>query len=140
MKILSVDLGKKRTGLAVCDNAEILASPVCTVIETNFVKCCEKVAEKALELEVGEIVVGKPLNMDGTSGESAKRCEDFARLLEEKSGITVKLLDERRTTILANVYLNNTDTRGKKRKEIIDSVAAVIILEDYLKLRKNNLV
>jgi putative Holliday junction resolvase len=121
----------------VCDTGEILASPVGTVNESSFKKCCEKVAKKAGELEVGEIVVGLPVNMDGTKGESAKRCEDFARMLEKLSGIKVNLFDERKTTVLAHTYLNDTNTRGQKRKDIIDTVSAVILLEDYLKFKHN---
>jgi putative Holliday junction resolvase len=74
--------------------------------------------------------------MDGTRGESARRCEDFAKMLGEFSGLSVKLFDERQTTVLATTYLNTTDTCGQKRKDIIDAVSAVILLEDYLRFKK----
>ena len=133
MKIISVDLGAVRTGLAICDSGGILASPLGVIEEKNFKKLVQKVSEKAKENNAEKIVVGLPVNMDGTKGESAKKSEDFAEMLGKISGIETVLLDERRTTMLANTYLNMTDTTGKKRKNVIDAVSAVIILEDYLK-------
>lgn len=133
IKILSVDLGETRTGLAICDSNGVLASPLGVITEKGFKACANKVAAIAKENSAEEIVVGLPVNMDGTNGEKAERCEDFARLLEKITGIRVTLFDERQTTMLAHVYLNYTDTRGKKRKETVDEVAAVIILENYLR-------
>lgn len=137
MKILSVDLGKARTGLAVCDPGELLASPVGTVREYSREKVLEAVAKKASELEVEEIVVGLPRNMDGSEGESAAMARTFAETLRERTGIPVCLRDERLTTVSAHGFLNVTDTRGKKRKAVVDTVSAVLILEDYLRFRKN---
>lgn len=137
MKILSVDLGKARTGLAVCDPGELLASPVGTVREYSREKVLEAVAKKASELEVEEIVVGLPRNMDGSEGESAAMARTFAETLRERTGIPVCLRDERLTTVSAHSFLNVTDTRGKKRKAVVDTVSAVLILEDYLRFRKN---
>ena len=108
MRILAVDLGKARTGLAVCDEGELLASPVGVIQEYNRERLAAAVAAKAREYRVGEIVVGLPRTMD-----------------------------ERGTTITAHGYLNDTDTRGKKRKAVVDAVAATIILEDYLMYRRN---
>ncbi|GHU52780.1 hypothetical protein FACS1894132_03230 [Clostridia bacterium] len=128
----------KRTGIAICDSNEILASPVCVLFESSFKKCGSYVAQKAISLGAEMIIVGLPVNMDGSKGESAKRCEDFAKFLEEISFLPVKLFDERQTTMLAHTYLNNTNTRGQKRKDIVDAVSAVILLEDYLKYKANN--
>ena len=137
MKILAVDLGKARTGLAVCDEMELLASPVGTIAEYNRENLCRKVAEQARKLHVEEIVLGLPKNMDGSEGESAQNAREFAHMLEETSGIPVVLRDERLTTVSAHGYLNATDTRGKKRKAVVDTVSAVLILENYLAYRKN---
>lgn len=137
MRILAVDLGKARTGLAACDEMELLASPVGTLAEYNRDKLLLQVAEKARELKASEIVVGLPKNMDGTEGESAQSAREFARGLGEAAGLPVVLRDERLTTVSAHGYLNATDTRGKKRKAVVDTVSAVLILEDYLSFRKN---
>ena len=136
MKILAVDLGKARTGLAICDQGELLASPLEVVTEYNREKLARTVAEKAAAQGVGEIVVGLPRNMDGTEGESARSARAFAAALESLTGLPVALRDERLTTVTAHSYLNDTNTRGKKRKAVLDAVAAVIILEEYLAYRK----
>lgn len=136
MVIMSVDLGKARTGLAISDSGEFLASPVGTISEKSPAKLLEKVTTAILEKSPQLIVVGLPKNMDGTEGESAQNARSFATQLEQSTGIPVKMCDERGTTITAHSYLNNTNTRGKKRKAVVDSVAATIILEDYLNYRK----
>ncbi len=139
MKIMSVDFGDARTGLALCDKSEMLASPVCVIEERNFEKCIEKVCLKAKELGAEEIVVGYPKNMNGTIGERADKCELFSQKLSELVSVPVKLWDERNTTVSAHYYLNQTNTRGKKRKAVVDAVAATIILESYIEFRKNNM-
>ena len=138
MIIFSVDYGKARTGLAVCDKNEIIATPVGVITEYNMEKLSDKVADSAVEHHAELIVVGLPLNMNGSEGDSAENVRIFSEMLENKTGIEVKLWDERCTTVTAHKYLNMTDTRGKKRKAVVDSVAAVIILEDYLNFRRNN--
>lgn len=138
MKIMSVDFGDARTGLAVCDKNEMLASPVGVITEHDFQRCAEKVSAKALELKVGEVVVGYPKNMNGTIGERAEKCQRFAELVGTLSNIPVKLWDERSTTVTAHQYLNQTNTRGKKRKAVVDAVASTIILETYLEYRKHH--
>ena len=138
MKILAVDFGDARTGIAVCDKHEMLASPVCVVFERKADECAKKVAKIISEQKADEIIIGLPLNMDGTKGDRAKLCEDFSSTLSKLTDIPIKMWDERQTTVLAHNYLNQTNTRGKKRKEIVDAVAAVIILENYLEYRKNH--
>lgn len=137
MKILAVDLGKARTGLAVCDEGEILASPVAVVAEWNREKLLARVADEAKRLGAERIVVGLPRNMDGSEGESAQNARAFAANLRERSGVSVELQDERGTTITAHGFLNDTGTRGKKRKAVVDAVAATVILQDYLARRRN---
>ena len=137
MRIMSVDYGDSRTGIAVCDNGEILASPLTVITEYNFERCAEKVAELAKKEKAELIVVGYPKNMNGTTGERAEKCSGFADLVGELSGLPTELWDERRTTVTAHNYLNETNVRGKKRKAVVDAVAATIILESYLAYRKN---
>ncbi len=137
MIIMSVDLGKARTGLAVCDKTEFLASPFKVIFEKSPNKLPEKVVQAAMEAKAELIVVGLPKNMDGTEGESAQNARAFAEQLKELTGLPVDMQDERGTTITAHGYLNDTNTRGKKRKAVVDEVAATIILQDYLDKRKN---
>lgn len=139
MKILAVDFGDARTGLAMCDRTEFLASPLGVIHDRHFESVVQKVAAAVTEYEAGMVVIGHPLNMNGSEGERAKLCEKFADDLAALVAVPVKLWDERSTTVSAAHYLNQTDTRGKKRKEVIDAVAACILLESYMAYRKNHL-
>ena len=137
MIIMSVDLGKARTGVAVSDVNEEFAFPKTVITEYNTERLVDKLCDLAGQYNAELIVVGLPKNMDGSSGFRAKECEEIAKLISQKSGKSVEMWDERCTTVSAHNYLNITDTRGKKRKQIVDAVSAVIILEDFLKARKN---
>lgn len=134
---MAVDFGDSRTGIAVCDKSEMLASPLTVITEYNFERCAEKVAELAKKEQAELVVVGYPKNMNNTVGERAEKCQKFAELVSEFSGISTELWDERSTTVTAHNYLNETNVRGKKRKAVVDAVAATIILETYLAYRKN---
>lgn len=134
---MAVDLGKARTGIAICDKGEMLASPIGTITDRNLERVADKIAEYAVQRKAEKLVVGLPKNMDGTEGESAQNARAFAQLLSEKCGLPVDMQDERGTTITAHSFLNATDTRGKKRKQAVDTLSATIILEDYLNKRKN---
>lgn len=138
MIIMSVDFGKARTGVAVSDKDEGFAFPKGVITEYNRDKLIEKLADKAKELGAELIVAGLPRNMDGSEGFKAEECRENAALLEEKSGIKVELWDERCTTVIAHQALSQNNVRGKKRKETVDAVAATVILEDYLRFRKNS--
>lgn len=137
MIIMSVDLGKARTGIAVCDKTEFLASPYTVIFEKSPQKLIEKAAQCAKDIKAELIVVGLPKNMDGSEGESAQNARLFAEKLSENTGIETVLQDERGTTITAHNYLNTTNTRGAKRKNVVDEVAATIILQNYLDKRRN---
>ncbi len=137
MRIMAVDLGMVRTGLAISDEMEILASPIGTVTERDLSKLVETVIREAETHKAQQIIVGLPKNMDGSKGASAERAEGFAQLLREVSGLPVELWDERLTTVSAIGYLNETNVRGKKRKAVVDTVSATIILEDYLQSRRS---
>ncbi len=138
MIILSVDYGDTRTGIAVCDKTEFLASPVTVITEKESKTLIEKITEIAEEKKAELIVIGLPVNMDGTHGERAQRCVDFAAALTEFSGIETVMRDERLTTVSAHKALDVTNTRGKKRKAVVDAVSAVVILQDYLDYRRIN--
>lgn len=137
MIILSVDYGDARTGIAVCDKLEFLASPVCVIKESYMPKVILRIDEIAKEKGAELIVVGKPKNMDGSEGFRAEKCIQMAQELSSTVGIPVEMWDERLTTVSAHKALNVTNTRGKERKAVIDAVSAVMILEDFLKYRKN---
>lgn len=137
MVIMAIDLGDARTGVAVSDAGEGFAFPKCVINEYNKDKLLKKLTEKAKELKAEQLVVGFPKNMDGSVGFKAKECEQLGRRLAEMTGLPLVLWDERCTTVSAHTALNFTDTRGKKRKNVVDAVAATIILEDYLRSRKN---
>ena len=132
MIIMGVDLGHARTGIAVCDKREILASPVKVITAYTNEKVAAEVTALAKELRAEKIVVGLPKNMDGSEGESAQNARAFAAMLQESTGLPVVMQDERGTTVTAHGYLNETNVRGKKRKQTVDAVAAVIILQNYL--------
>ena len=137
MKIMSVDFGDARTGIAMCDKTEMLASPIEVIHEKDFETCICKVADVAIKHGAEEVVVGYPKNMNNTIGERAEKCQLFSEKLSLLIDVPVKLWDERSTTVSAHYYLNQTNTRGKKRKAVVDAVAATIILESYMDFRKN---
>lgn len=138
MKIMAVDYGDARTGLAACDRTELLASPIGVIHEHDFDRTVKQVACAAEKHQIQMVVVGHPVNMNGSEGERAQKCALFAQKLQKKVSVPVVLWDERSTTVTAHQYLNETNTRGKKRKEVVDEVAASIILESYLAWRKNH--
>lgn len=137
MVIMAVDYGDVRTGLAVCDKNEILASPVDVIKESDRDVLIQKIISAAKDRKAEAFVVGLPKNMDGSQGFRAEACKEFAQELQNKSGMSVELYDERLTTVSAHLALNMTDTRGKKRKAVVDAVSAVMILEDFMSYRKN---
>lgn len=135
MRILGVDLGDSRTGLAVSDETCFLAGGIGTFTVYTEEKKLALILEKIAEYKVAEVVVGNPINMNGTRGERSERAEAFAARLREAAGIPVHLFDERCTTMQAHQIMNFTDTRGKKRKNAVDTLSAQIILQNYLDAR-----
>jgi putative Holliday junction resolvase len=136
-RILAVDFGEVRTGLAICDASRFLASGIGNVKVGGIDKTAAEVARIAKEKGAVAAVVGLPRNMDGSEGARADRCRDFARRLAVAAEIPVAMTDERLTTVVASRYLNETDTRGGKRKNVIDSLSAEIILQNTLDRIKN---
>ena len=136
MIILSVDYGDKRTGIAVCDKLEMLASPVCVITEWNQNALAEKIVNIAIEKKAEKIVIGLPKNMDGSKGFRAYACEELGEVIKTLTEIPIVFWDERLTTVSAHKILNDNNIRGKKRKNVVDAVAADIILQDYIDSRK----
>ena len=136
MIIMSVDYGDARTGVAFCDAKEILASPYCVVNEKYKPKLVDKLAMIAADKKAEKIIIGLPVNMDGTNGYRCDECRELGDMLKQKTGLDVEYQDERLTTVIAHGYLNDNNVRGKKRKKTVDAVSAVIILQSYLDKNK----
>ena len=132
MKIMAVDYGDARTGLAVCDRTEFLASPIGIIEEKSLAKVAEKIVYASREYEVGMIVIGLPKNMDGTEGPRAEKSRAVAQRLTEATGLEVVLWDERRSSIEAHGILHANGRKEKKHRQTVDAVAASLILEGYL--------
>lgn len=135
---MGVDYGDARTGIAICDKFEMLASPICSIAKWNKDELIDEICSLANKYKVQQFVVGLPKNMDSSEGERAQKCKDFAFELSQKSGIEYVMRDERLTTVSAHNALNATNTKGKKRKAVVDQVAAVVILQDYIDYRRIN--
>lgn len=136
-RILGVDYGEARTGIAVSDPTGLMAGGVGTIRTRRMEVLVEKIAAYADAYEVSTIVIGNPINMNGTRGEKSEKAAYLASLVKEAAGREVVLFDERCTTMLAHQILNTTDTRGEKRKNVVDTLSAEIILQNYLDRRKN---
>lgn len=137
--ILGIDYGDSRTGFAISDAGNFLAR----TLETFPAKGMEKVKQRALllakENNAEKIVLGLPKNMDGSIGDRGKKSKKLASLLEAEVDIPVVLWDERLTTVSAHNLMNETNVRGKKRKDSVDKIAAAFILQSYLDSIKNKL-
>ena len=131
-RILGVDFGDVRTGLAVSDEGRFLAQGIGYLRVPGLAKAAAAVAEEAKSRGVGAIIVGLPINMNGTHGPRAEHAVEFAETLREVTGLPVATFDERMTTMAAARYLNDTNTRGKNRKAVIDTLSAQIILQNAL--------
>lgn len=135
MKILAVDYGDARTGIAISDLLCSIVGSTTVIHSRNRDKTLEEIVRLVKENGVGEIVVGLPKNMDGTEGARAELCREFSQRLGEMTGLPVALWDERRTTVEAHNILSQHNYHGKKRKNTVDAVAASLILEGYLGFR-----
>lgn len=139
MKIMGIDYGDARTGVAISDLLCSLVGTTAVVPSRNREKAVADILRMVQENGVGEIVVGLPKNMDGTEGTRAQLCREFADSLQEATGLPVTMWDERRTTVEAHNILSQHNYHGKKRKQTVDAVAASLILEGYLAFRKRGL-
>ena len=134
MRILGVDYGTVRIGVAVSDELGVAANALAPVSGKDSTKAIEAIHRICKEKNVQEIVVGLPLRTDGAESESTKGARRLAEKLREKTGLTVTLFDERMTTQAAERILIDADVSRKKRKEKIDSLSAAVFLQDYLNL------
>ena len=135
-KIMGIDYGDARTGVAISDL-------LCSIVGSTYVvpsrrtdKAIADIVKLCKDNMVGEIVVGLPKNMDGTEGSRAQLCREFAEMLKEATGLPVAMWDERRTTVEAHNILSQHNYHGQKRKNTVDAVAASLILEGYLAFKK----
>ena len=135
MKIMAVDYGDARTGVAISDLLCSIVGSTTVIHSRNQEKTLAELARLIQDNGVTEIVVGLPKNMDGTEGARAELCRAFAQRLQEETGLKVAMWDERRTTVEAHNILSAHDYHGKKRKNTVDAVAASLILEGYLGFR-----
>ncbi len=136
MKIMSVDYGDKRTGIAFCDIKEIIASPYTVINESYQPKLVEKLVSIINDEKPEKIVIGLPRNMDGSYGYRCEECKSLGSELEKKVNIPIAYQDERLTTVMAHNALSDNNVRGKKRKETVDAVSAVMILQSYIDSKK----
>ena len=132
MRIMAIDYGDARIGLAVSDESAILCGDAWTLNEWNMERAADKITAEAKNRNVGRFVLGYPKNMDGTLGARAEKSENFKALLEARSDIPVTLWDERRTTIAAHDILHANGKKMKNHREKVDAVAATLILEGFL--------
>ena len=131
-KIMAIDYGDARTGVAISDLLCSIVGSSCVVPSRNTEKAIIDIVKLAKDNMVGTIVVGLPRNMDGSEGPRAELCRAFAEKLGEATGLPIKMWDERRTTVEAHNILSEHNYHGKKRKNTVDAVAASLILEGYL--------
>lgn len=136
MRVLCLDVGERRIGVAVSDALDLTAQGVETIWCKGVEHDVARVLELSRQYETDHILCGLPRNMDGSEGESAQNARDIGALLEAATGLPVEFVDERGTTITAHGYLNDTNTRGKRRKAVVDAVAATVILQNYLDARR----
>lgn len=132
MKIMSIDYGDVRTGIAISDIRGILASPLCVIKESYQPKLVDKIIELINENKIEKIVIGLPRNMDGSYGYRCDYCKSLGQAISEKINIDIEFEDERLTTVMAHNILSDNNVRGAKRKQTVDAVSAVMILQSYL--------
>lgn len=136
MKIMSIDYGDVRTGIALSDIRGILASPLCVIKENYQPKLVDKIIDLINENKVQKIVIGLPRNMDGSYGYRCDECKSLGDAIKGKIDIDIAFEDERLTTVMAHNILSDNNVRGSKRKQTVDAVSAVMILQSYLDANK----
>ena len=132
MRIMGIDFGDARTGLAVSDEMNILVGDAWTLNQRKPALVAEEIAEEAAKRGVQRLVLGLPKNMDGSEGPRAEKCREFAELLGTKTDLPIVMWDERRSSIEAHAILHANGKKEKKHRKTVDAVAASLILEAYL--------
>lgn len=138
MKVMAIDYGDARTGIAISDATGLLAGFTTVIHGYRQEAVAQEIARLAKAHGVERIALGLPRNMDGSEGPRSELCRTFGARLETETGLEVAMWDERRTTVDAHRILTETGNRGKKRKEKVDAVAATLILEGYLGFLRSN--
>lgn len=132
MRIMAIDFGDQRTGLAVSDLLGMLCGEAWTMEEWNMERAAKRISEEAKKRGVETLVLGLPKNIDGSEGPRAEKCRQFKTMLEAESGLPVVMWDERRSSIEAHAILHASGKREKQHRKTVDAVAASLILEGYL--------
>lgn len=132
MRILAIDHGTKRMGIAISDEMRTIAQPLEYIAAEPLDKFFDRLAQIIADKQISLIVVGVPRNMDGTYGPAAVKVQEFVTALKEAVAVPIKSWDERLTSVQANRYLIEADVRRSKRKEKVDKTAAAILLQSYL--------
>lgn len=135
MKTISIDYGDVRTGIAMSDALGMLASPYCVIKETYQPKLVEKIVDIINKEKPCQIVIGLPRNMDGSYGYRCDECKSLGEAIKQFVDIPMYFEDERLTTVMAHNALSENNVRGKKRKDVVDAVSAVVILQSFLDRR-----
>lgn len=138
MRIMAIDFGDAHTGVAISDPMGMLAGTAVTIDSWSEDVVLERICQMAKEYRVEELVLGHPVNMDGTRGPRAEKYESFGQRLREASGLPVVLWDERRTSVEAHQILSASGKKTKKHKAKVDAVAATLILEGYLTYKRTH--
>ena len=136
MKMMAIDYGDARTGIAFCDVREILASPYTVIQESYQPKLVDKLLDVIASQRPEKIIIGLPRNMDGSYGFRSDACRELGDALAAKTDVPIVYQDERLTTVMAHQVLSDNGVRGAKRKETVDAVSAVMILQSYLDSQK----
>ncbi len=137
MRLLGVDFGTKRIGVAISEGCGWMARGLTTIVRKGGSRDLAAVAKLAAEHDVQAVVIGLPLNMDGTEGRMARLARDFAEKLHSSHGLVVHLFDERLSSFEADIVMESADVKRSRRRQIRDQVAAAIILEGWMKLNAN---
>ena len=132
MRIMAIDYGDQRIGLAVSDLLGMLCGEAWTMNEWDMERASKRIADEAAAREVGTLVLGLPKNMDGSEGVRAEKSREFKAMLERDSGLPVVLWDERRSSVEAHAILHAAGKKEKQHRKNVDAVAASLILEGYL--------
>ena len=135
MRVMAIDYGDRRIGIAVSDAGGVLCGAAFTLTEWNMERAADRIAQEAREREVGTLVLGLPKNMDGSEGPRAALSREFAVLLERETGLTPILWDERRSSVEAHAILHANGRKMKQHRKTVDAVAASLLLESYLSSR-----
>lgn len=137
MKIMSIDYGDVRTGIAFCDKNETLAYPYTVIKESYQPKLIQRIIDVVSDEKPEKIIIGLPKNMNGTYGYRCDECKSLGNELTKSIDLPIEYQDERLTTVMAHNVLSANNVKGKKRKDNVDAVSAVMILQSYLDKNKS---